>query len=78
MALPPTPIEAAQTIGPRIEATAVAHRDAQEVATKAAKAFRETIVEALDAGMSQRDVATLAGVSRARLHAIVVREYSRP
>jgi hypothetical protein len=79
VALPPTPIDQAQTIAARLEAARVAHRDAQEIAGRAAKLFRETIIEALDViGLPQKQVAEMAGVSRARLHAIIAREYSRP
>lgn len=78
MALPPTPIDQAHTITARLEAARVAHRDAQEIAGKRAGEFRAVIVEALDAGMKQKDVAQLAGISRARLHHILVSEYSRP
>lgn len=65
-------------LGDRLRAATVAHRDAQEVATKRAKAWRRLVVEAVDSGMSQGDVAELAGgISRARVHAIVVTECSR-
>lgn len=77
MNLPATPLEVAHNLGARLSAAAVAHRDAQEVASKRAKTFRQLVVEALDAGMRQADVAQLAGVSRSRLHAILAREYAR-
>lgn len=78
MASPHATIEAHETIAARLAAATVAHKDAQEVAKDAAKKWRRLIVEGIDAGMRQADVAELAGVSRARLHAILVAEYSRP
>lgn len=77
MASPARPIEIRDYVGDRLKATTVAHRDAQEVAKKRAKAWREAIVEAIDAGMSRADVAKLAGVSQARVHHVIVAEHSR-
>jgi hypothetical protein len=57
-----------------LRAATVVHRDAREVAGKAAKRWRRAILSAIDAGMPQRVVADLAGVSTARVHAVVVRE----
>lgn len=76
--MPGTIREVAETLGARLSAAAVAHRDAQEVAAIRARSFRQLVVEALDAGMRRRDVAELAGVTPARVHAILAREYARP
>jgi hypothetical protein len=72
----PTAVEPG--LAARLEAATVAHRDAQEVAANAAATWRKLIVEAIDAGVPQKLVATLARVSTARVHAIVVGEYSKP
>lgn len=72
------PVANAQDIADRLKAAAVAHRDAQEVADRAARRWRKLIMEALDAGMRQRDVAQLAGVTRARIHAVIVTESRQP
>lgn len=72
------PLEVAATLADRLRAAVVAHNDAQEVAQHCATRFRELVVEAIDTGMRQQDVAALAGISRSRVHAIVAREYARP
>lgn len=69
------PVQATETVAARLQAATVAHRDAQEVARKAGKTWRQLVVEAIDAGMRQGDVAQLAGVARARIHAILVSEH---
>lgn len=77
MASPVRPLQVPERVGERLRAATVAHRDAQEVAEKCAKRWRALIVEAIDAGMTQADVAALAGVSRARIHHVIVSEHSR-
>lgn len=72
------PIGTAQNIADRLKAATVAHRDAQEVADNAAARWRKLIMEALDAGMRQKDVAQLAGVSRSRIHAVIYTESRQP
>jgi len=72
------PVANPQDIADRLQAATVAHRDAQEVADRAAARWRKLIMEALDAGMRQRDVAQLAGVSRARIHAVIYTESRQP
>ena len=72
------PVELADTLADQIRSATVQHRDAQEVAEAKAKIWRELIVQAVDAGVKVKDVAAAAGVSSARIHAVVVREYSRP
>lgn len=70
------PLEVGESVAERLRAATVAHQDAREVAGRTAKAWRRLVVEALDAGMPQGQVAEIAGVSRARVHAILVREIS--
>lgn len=71
------PIGDVQNIADRLKAVTVAHRDAQEVAERTAARWRQTIMEALDAGMTQLAVAQLAGVSRSRIHAVIYTEERR-
>lgn len=61
-----------------LRSVTVQHRDAQEVAARTSKRWRELIVRHIDAGARVKDVAAAAGVSAARIHAVIVREYSRP
>jgi hypothetical protein len=77
MASVAAPTEVAETIAIRLDAARVAHQDAQEIAAGAAATFRGLVIEAIEAGMRQADVAAIAHVSRARLHQIMVTEYSR-
>ncbi len=72
------PVEVPEAIAERLHAAVIAHTDAQEVAKLAAKAYRQLVVEAVDAGIKIKDVATMAGVSPPRIHAIIVAEDSRP
>lgn len=72
------PTEVAETLADRLRAATVQHRDAREVAQRKAKTWRELIVECVDAGARTKDVAAAAGISSARVHAIIVSEYSRP
>lgn len=74
----PLPVEVPGEIAGRLRAATVAHRDAQEIAHRTSKEWRALVAEAIDAGLPQHQVAQLAGVSRSRVHAIVVGEYSRP
>lgn len=67
----PTAVEVGEQIAARLSASAVAHRDAQEVAARKAAQWRRLIVEAIDAGIPSGVVAELAGVSRSRVHAVV-------
>lgn len=71
------PLEVDADVTAELRAATVVHRDAREVAGTAAKRWRRAIAAAVDAGMPQRVVAELAGVSTARVHAVVVREYSQ-
>lgn len=74
-----TPLEAAQTIESRLRDACVAYRDAQEVAERTAKKRRQLIVEAIDElGWPHKRVAEIVGVSRTRLHAIILSEYREP
>lgn len=72
------PTEVAETLLDQLKAKTVAHRDAQEVARRCAAAFRQAVVEAVDAGVKIKHVAQVAGVAPTRVHAIVVAEDSRP
>ena len=74
MASVSNPTETGDAIAERLRQATVAHRDAQEVAQLAVKKWRALVLEAIDTGIAQKDVAKLAGVSRARVHAIVVHE----
>lgn len=70
--------EVGDSIEARLRAATVAHQDAQEVARSKAREWRRLVVEAVDGGIPQGVVAELAGgISRARVHAIVVSEYVR-
>lgn len=66
-----------EPIGARLASAAVAHRDAQEVAQIHSSRLRALVVEAIDAGMSQGDVAACVGFSRARVHQILCTELRR-
>lgn len=72
------PVEVAETLADQLRAKTVAHRDAQEVAGRVAKEWRGLVVDLVDAGARIKDVAAAAGISSARVHAIIVGEYSRP
>lgn len=71
----PVPVDTG--LADRLAAATVAHRDAQEVAARAAKTWRELVVDCYDAGMGYAEITRLAGISRARVHAIVVGESLR-
>lgn len=74
----PAPVrEVGDSIAERLKAATVAHQDAKEVAERRAAEWRALVVEAIDAGMAQKTVAKLAGVSPPRVHAVVVHESSR-
>jgi hypothetical protein len=70
------PTEVAEAVAERLRAATVAHQDAREVSGRAAKRWRALVAEAVDAGIPQGQVAEIAGISRARVHAILLREYS--
>lgn len=70
------PLETATDVMDELSRATVVHRDAQEVAHKSAARWRRAVAAAIDAGVPQKIVADLAGVSAARVHAVVVREYS--
>lgn len=68
------PTEVGQGVLQELRDATVVHRDAREVAGKAAKRYRRAVLAAIDAGVPQKEVAEAAGVSTARVHAIVVHE----
>lgn len=74
---PSDPLDVTGISADVLRSLVTAHRDAQEVAQRCSARLKEAIVDALDSGWSQRDVAELVGVSRARLHAIVCDVASR-
>ena len=68
---PSNPLDVGDAIGDRLAHATVAHRDAQEVAREHAGRWKQLVVEAVDSGMKIREVAELARVSSARVHAIL-------
>lgn len=68
------PVTVADSIADRLSAAKVAHRDALEVAAKTSALVNALVVEAIDAGMSYGAVAALVGVTKARIHHIVLNE----
>jgi hypothetical protein len=56
----------------RLRDQAAAYRARKAAAKEAGAALNRTVVEAVDAGMSQRDVASIIGVAKGRIHAIIV------
>lgn len=71
------PLAVGESLDVRISHAVVAHRDAQEVADKASRRLNGLVAEAIDQGMSYGALAKIVGVSRARIHHIVVQESSR-
>lgn len=65
------PLAADDTVAARLAAATVSHRDAQETARVQSQRWRELVVEAVDAGLRIKDVARVASVSPARVHAIL-------
>ena len=61
---------------PRIKAAAVDARDKTDAAQLAQRMRDRLIVEAVDAGISQRHVAAAAGVSKGRIIAILGNAYT--
>lgn len=55
----------------RIKAAAEETRDAREAYDLATEQRNKLIVEAVDGGMTQKEVATLAGVAKGRISAIL-------
>lgn len=64
-------VEVVSDLLPRIRAAATAARDAQDSAMLRRRQRDELIVEAVDAGVSQRAIAAAAGVKKSRIVAIV-------
>jgi len=56
---------------PRIKAAAAAVADAKEAYDLALEQRDQLIVDAIDGGMSQQAVATIAGVAKGRISAIL-------
>lgn len=71
------PLEVGEAVMGRLAAATIAHRDAQEVAQRCAKVWRELVLEAVDAGVPIKTVAEVAGVSSPRVHRIVYVESAR-
>lgn len=74
----PSAVEVKQSLAEQLTAATVAHRDAQETASVHARRWKGLIVEAVDAGVRIRDVAELARVSPARIHAVILDVCSKP
>lgn len=70
----PAPVEVRFTLADELRHATAAHRDAQEVARRCSKRWKAAVVAAIDAGMSHNAVAQLAGISRARIHHILLED----
>ncbi|MCW2754646.1 MAG: hypothetical protein JWQ32_2057 [Marmoricola sp.] len=61
---------------PRIRAAATDVRDATDAAQLAQRLRDQLIVQAVDAGISHRHIATAAGISKSRIVAILGNQYT--
>lgn len=61
----------------RIRRLAAEHADSASLAQRDSDALQDAIVDALDAGMTRRDVARHTGLAPSRISAITARWYAR-
>jgi hypothetical protein len=64
---------ASQTIDQQLLSATTSYRDAKEVERREAERWQRLIVDAVEAGLPQKRVAELAGISPTRVIAIIAR-----